>query len=149
MTLAVPAPLRIEHEELHTALRQGLRWEDATGEAARRVERLLAPHVAKEEELVMPALGFLPALAGGNLSLDMPMVIVVAEKLKTQLEDLLAEHRAIVASLELLMDAASREQHPDMVEFAQRKMLHLQIEEQVYYPMAMVVGDYVRIRFGR
>lgn len=149
MSLPVPASLRMEHEELHTALRQGSRWGDATGDAVRRVERLLESHVAKEEELVLPVLGLLPALAGGALSLEMPKAIVLAEKLRAELADLLAEHRAIVAALELLMEAANREQHPDMVEFAQSKLLHLRIEEEVYYPMTIVIGEYLKHKFGR
>lgn len=149
MELKPPAALRLEHQELHTALQQAARLGDKTGDAVRRLLRLTAVHFAKEEELALTPLGALPELAAGRLSLDMPRMIVRAEKLNAQMPDMLAEHRAIVAGLEELLQVAGGEGHVELVDVAQRLMLHLQVEEQVYYPMAIVLGEYLKLKFGR
>jgi hypothetical protein len=57
---------------------------------------------------------------------------------------MLAEHKAIVAALERLVDEASRAERSDIVEFAHKLMLHAQTEEQVMYPAALLVGRFVR-----
>jgi hypothetical protein len=62
------------------------------------------------------------------------------------LPDLLAERRVIVAALEQLMAAAETEGHTEMVEFAEKLMLHEEIEQQVSYPTAILIGKYLQYR---
>jgi hypothetical protein len=149
MDLKPPATLKLEHQELHTALQQAARLPGKTGDAVRLLLRVTDAHFAKEEELALPPLSILPELAAGKLSLDMPKAIVLAEKLNAAFPDMLAEHRAIVAGLEELLQSAGKEGHPELVDVAQRLMLHIQIEEQVTYPMAIVIGEYLKLKFGR
>jgi hypothetical protein len=76
----------------------------------------------------------------------MAAAITLAAKLHDQLPDLLAEQRVIAAALEELMAAAENEGHAELVEFAERLMLHEEIERQVSYPMAILIGKYLQLR---
>jgi hypothetical protein len=145
MELKVPVSLKLEHEELHNRLRAATRFTDETGRAALRVERLMQSHFAKEEEFALPPLGLLESLAAGSLTLDAPGVIRMVDRLRAELPDMLAEHGAIVAALELLMRAAANDGHPELIDFAERTMLHMQAEAQVTYPTALLVGAYLKL----
>lgn len=57
---------------------------------------------------------------------------------------MLAEHRDIVAALTKLVDAARAENRPEVIQFAEKLMLHAQTEEQVSYPTALLIGRYVK-----
>jgi hypothetical protein len=147
MELKVPSPLKLEHEELHNLLRAATRFKDETGGAALRVERLMQSHFAKEEEFALPPLGLLESLASGTPpSQDAAGAIRMADRLRIELPDLLAEHSAIVAALELLMRAAATDNHPDLIDFAERMMLHAQAEEQVTYPTALLIGEFLKLK---
>ena len=146
MELKTPTPLQSEHQALHAEIAKAAKLEGRTGKATRLVARLIERHFAKEEEFALPPLGLLPALAQGMIEPQMAAAITLAAKLHHQLPDLLAEQRAIVAALEELMAAAENEGHAELVEFAERLMLHEEIEQQVSYPMAILIGKYLQLR---
>jgi hypothetical protein len=72
----------------------------------------------------------------------------MTDKLKSELRQMLEEHEAIVGALKSLVAAATDEKHPEIADFARRLMHHAMIEEQVMYPAALLVGEYVRLRLG-
>jgi hypothetical protein len=147
MELKVPSPLKLEHEELHNLLRAAIRFKDETGRAALRVERLMQNHFAKEEEFALPPLGLLQSLASGALPPeDAAGAMRMADRLRVELPDMLAEHRAMVAALELLMRAAGNDNHPELIDFAERMMLHNQCAEQVTYPTALLIGEFLKLK---
>jgi len=53
-----------------------------------------------------------------------------------------------VALLEKLITAAKAEGRADVVHFAEKLMLHAQMEETVAYPAAMLVGRYVNAKLS-
>jgi hypothetical protein len=61
---------------------------------------------------------------------------------------MLSEHQDIVAALKKLIEAASAENKPDVVHFAEKLMLHAQSEEEVAYPTAMLIGRYVKSKLA-
>ena len=61
---------------------------------------------------------------------------------------MLSEHKDIVAALSKLIEAARTENKPDVVQFAEKLMLHAQTEEQVAYPTALLIGRYVKIKLA-
>ena len=61
---------------------------------------------------------------------------------------MLAEHARIVEALGRLADAAEREDNQQVAQFAEKLKLHAQTEEQVLYPAAIVVGDYLRLKLN-
>ncbi len=147
--LQVPRALEFEHQELHAQLAKATKAGGKTGEAARAVAKVLHPHFIKEEEFALPPLGLLPALAAGTATPDMSNVIAMTDKLKADLPQMLAEHKAIVGALRNLTAAAKAEKRPEYVRFAEQLQLHAQTEEQVLYPAAILVGEYVKLRLGK
>lgn len=149
MTPQVPQSLRVEHEELHAQLAEAAKSGGASGRAAGNVARLLHPHFLKEEEYALPPLGLLRELADGKVTSEMKGVVVMTDKLKAELPRMLEEHEAVVAALELLVEAARREGKTEHIHFAEKLKLHAQNEEQVLYPAAILVGEYLKMRFEK
>jgi hypothetical protein len=144
-----PQSLKTEHEELHAQLVKATQADGRTGEAARVVAKLLHAHFEKEEEYAQPPLGLLPRLADGKVTPEMEQVLALTEKLKADLPQMLQEHKAIVAALKALVDAAKQEGKPEHADFAEKLMLHAQTEEEVLYPAAILVGEYLKLKFKK
>jgi hypothetical protein len=149
MKLEIPKSLTKEHEELHETLVRATREPGPTGEAAREVARLLHPHFVKEEEFALPPLGLLAKLARGSVSNDMAEVLPMTRRLKQEFATMLAEHEQIVGALEKLRAAAKQAGQEDYDRFADVLMLHAQNEEQVLYPAALLVGEFVALKLGQ
>ena len=144
-----PESLRYEHEELHEQLDKAIRAGGATGEAARRVLEVVGPHVRLEEAFAIPPLTLLPSLASGIVPDDIAEILEKSARLKEELPGMLADHQRIVTALRRLMQAAQEEKQLGFADFARKLILHAQMEEEVLYPAAIVVGDYVRLLLGR
>jgi hypothetical protein len=76
----------------------------------------------------------------------MKEVLELTDKLKAELNQMLEEHKSIVAALQKLSAAAKKEDKMEYAEFANALMLHAQTEEDVSYPTAILIGEYVRER---
>jgi hypothetical protein len=148
MNLTTPHALKVEHEELHDTLRAGTKENGELGAAANVVAELMHPHFLKEEEYALPPLGLLGELVQGVVTPDMKDVLVLTDKLKADLNHMLAEHKSIMVALEKLAAAAEAVGKEEYVEFAEALKLHAQTEEEVTYPTAILVGEYVRLKLG-
>ena len=148
MKFTIPQPLQNEHEALHERLRQATEVGGEVGEAARTVARLMHPHFVKEDEIALPPLGLLVALARGEIAAEMAAVLELTDRLEAELPQMLAEHRGIVDALTRLREAAGRAGRDDVVAFAEALVEHAQTEEAVMYPAAILVGQVVRQRLG-
>ena len=148
MEFIIPAPLKREHEELHDALRKATKEGGAVGDAARALAKLMHPHFVKEDAYALPPLGLLPLVAKGTVTPEMAEVLKLTDKLKQDLDEMLTEHKAIVAALEKLAAAARRENKPDYVAFADKLIEHARTEELVMYPTALLIGTYIRQKLG-
>jgi hypothetical protein len=149
MKFVIPRPLKLEHEELHEQLRKATRESGALGEAGKAVAKLMHPHFVKEEEYALPPLGLLPLLAKGEVTPDMAAVLAMTDKLKAELGEMLAEHESIVAALRRLADVATRENKPEYAKFADQLILHAQTEEEVSYPTAILIGEYLKLKLNK
>lgn len=147
--IRIPAALKVEHDELHAELVKATQAGGKIGAAATAVATVLHPHFVKEEEYALPPLGLLSAAAKGEITPEMRRALVMTDQLKTELPRMLDEHKAIMAALENLKKAAETERNQDVARFAAKLMLHAQTEEQVMYPAAIVVGEYVKARLGQ
>ena len=146
MEFNIPSALTREHEELHAELAKATKERGSMGEAARSVARVLHPHFVKEEEYALPPLGLLTHLTKGEAKPEMKSVLKMTDKLKTELPQMLEEHKAIVVALEKLAGAAEKEGKTEYVDFSKKLTLHAQTEEQVLYPEAILVGEYVKMK---
>lgn len=144
MEIQVPLALRAEHEELHAELVRATQAGGRTGEAAKAVARLLHPHFVKEEEVALPPLGLLAALADGKLDPAMAEILRLTDTLDGELPQMLAEHKEIVTALHGLVDAATAEGHPAYAYFADKLIAHARMEEEVMYPAARLIGRYLK-----
>ena len=147
MEQKIPQTIEIEHEELHEELAKAMRVGGRTGEAARRVMKILQAHMARESALVRPALALLAPLAAGRIPPDADAHIERGEALRAEMPRMVEEHQMIVEALrELMRSAAEEQQHQGYAHFAQKLIAHAQSEEEVLYPAALLVGEYLKAR---
>jgi hypothetical protein len=148
MKYEIPVSLQAEHKELHENLESFTKLPGKTGMAAKEVAKILHPHFVKEEEFALPPLGLLSRLAKGEATCDMEGVIAMADKLKGDWQQMLYEHQQIAVALEKLRKAAEEEQHPDAVRFVESLKMHAKNEEEVLYPTAILIGEYVKLKLN-
>ena len=142
--MKIPDSLRLEHEQLHARLAEATRLPGRTGEAARTVAKIMHPHFLREDEYAIPPLGLLARLAKGRVTPDMAEVLPLIARLKDEMPLMIEEHRAITGALIQLGNAASEEDQRAWAEFADELRHHAQMEEEVLYPAAILVGEYVK-----
>jgi hypothetical protein len=148
MKFEIPHPLKVEHEELHAELAEATMAGGIIGRAAKGVADVLHPHFLKEEEYALPPLGLLSVLARGQVIPEMKEALTMTDRLKAELMQMLEEHKAIVAALGILTDAAKKEKKMEYARFAEKLILHAKTEEEVLYPAALLVGEYLKIRLS-
>lgn len=149
MKFKVPDSLKTEHKELHAEIENATRAGGETGERAKDVVRVLHPHFIKEEEFALPPLGVLRSLAGGTISPEMRDVIPMTERLKHDLPEMIREHEDIVKSLEALKSAAKKENKLKYADLADKIVHHAQEEEEVSYPAAILIGEYLKLKIKK
>jgi len=91
--IAIPEPIKVEHDHLHAQLKQAMQAGDKTGRAARQVQKALSGHFEEENELVMPLLGLLEPLAEGTVTEAMRPAIAMSKQVERKLPTFMAEHR--------------------------------------------------------
>ena len=103
-------------------------------------------HFREEEDFVFPPLGLLPSLASGEISEKREEVIQLTEKLKSQLAHMSVEHQLIKAHMSDLERTARKDNHAGIIAFIQDVNKHARIEEEIYFPAAILVGEYLKLR---
>lgn len=143
-----PGSSKAEHGELRETLWRAEKAGGRTGEAAVAVMKVLFPHMFMEERYAVPPLKLLPLLARGEVTPDMRSILPRVDRLKAEMPRMLEDHQLIVLALRDLMRAATEEKLPEYVQIASKIIAHAQNEEEVLYPAAILVGEYVRLRLG-
>jgi len=146
MKFEIPESLRTEHEELHEELVRAVKAGGDVGSAAKKVAEVLHPHFQREEEFALPPLGLLSILAVKKVDLEMKEVLDMTSKLKSEIGQMLNEHRDIVKALNDLAKVAKKAKKPEIVKFAEKLKVHALNEEEVLYPASLLVGRYVEER---
>jgi len=147
MEIGIPQSLKVEHEELHNQLVKATEEGGKVGEAARAVAKVLHPHFEKEEEYALPPLGILSFLSQPDkIVQEMKSVLIMTDRLKADQSHMVEEHKQIVAALDNLIDIANKENKTQVVQFAEKLKLHAQTEEQVLYPTAILIGEYLKLK---
>ena len=146
--LRIPASVRAEHQEIHQSLVAATRAPGEVGVAARALAAVLDPHFVREEQIALPPLGLLAPLARGERSQGMRAVLPLTDSLRAELPRMLREHEAIHAATVRLRDVARGRGNLPVQRLAEQLLLHAQSEEQMRYPAALLVGDFVRAQVG-
>ncbi|WP_332736189.1 hemerythrin domain-containing protein [Flavihumibacter sp.] len=142
----VPSSIKDEHQYLLDKIQRITLLPDSTGMAAGKLKDLMQHHFKEEEDMALPALGLLPLLGGGKLPYQTKEVIEMCEKLKVQLVHLDVEHQLIKAYMDELMKVATKENHPEVMELEQVLQKHAKTEEEVFFPTAILIGEYLKLR---
>jgi hemerythrin-like domain-containing protein len=72
--------------------------------------------------------------------------ILMTDRLKADLSHMIEEHNEIVAALNNLIDVSKNENKIEFVQFAEKLKLHAKTEEQVLYPTAILIGNYLKLK---
>lgn len=62
---------------------------------------------------------------------------------------MLEEHKRIVAALKNLISTAEQDKKPEYARFAEKLMAHAQTEEEVSYPTAILIGEYLKLKLNQ
>lgn len=142
----VPSSIKKEHKYLLDKIRKITLYQDSTGYEALKLYELMQHHFAEEEDYALPPLGILPLLANGKIPEQRKEIIQLCEKLKTNLSHLSAEHQLITAYANELMQAAIKENHPEVIEFEKELQKHANTEKEVIFPTAILIGEFLKIK---
>jgi hypothetical protein len=143
---AIPASLSIEHRELRATLDAMTKLPGTTGMAAFRVAELMHEHFKSEEEFAMPPLALLRPLAQGAGVPGSAAAIAMSDRLKAVWPIMLHEHKTIREALAVLAVEARVENRPEALRFVDTLTLHAQQEEELLYPAAILVGEYLKLQ---
>lgn len=141
-----PHSLRREHEELHADLARAGQMPGLLGETAREVARVMHPHFLREDEYAMPPLSLLPRLARGQVTPEMVEVLPLVARLKEEMPLMIDEHRAILGAVRTFALAAESDGDEKCIRLAAELTVHAQLEEEVLYPAAVLVGEVVKAK---
>ena len=144
--ITIPQSLQTEHKAIHDALAEATQIPGPVGAAARELEAVLGPHFRRENEIALPPLGLLAALAAGEKPAGMEEALAMSDALRKELPRMLQEHTKIRAATETLRVVAHKEKASTFEQFAEELALHARTEEEVLYPAALLVGDVIRAR---
>lgn len=147
-TIPVPKSVRAEHVAIRTALAEAVRAPGPVGAAATQLAAVLEPHMLREEEVALPPLSLLSGLMAGTI---LPAIMLTdAQALcvafKRELPRMLEQHAEIRTALVKLHAASMDAGDGDHQALAERLARHIQMEEEVLYPGALLVGEIIRAR---
>ena len=148
-TISIPQSLQHEHEEIHAALVAATKAPGRVGAAAKELAAVLDPHFERENQIALPPLGLLAALAAGATPAGAQEALVMTDALRKELPRMLEEHKRIRAATEKLRAAAREEKAAVHERLAETLASHARTEEEVLYPAAILVGDIIRARLAQ
>jgi len=142
--MQTPQSLAEEHRELHEVLARATKEGGELGRAAEELEKALAPHFKREEEIATPPLGLLPKLAREQATAEMRAVLSMTDALEHELPQMLREHEVIRAGVTRFRAEAAKAGRDEYVRFSDELAAHARQEEEILYPAAVLVGRYVK-----
>jgi len=139
-----PMSLILEHEKQTAEINKAIQSGGKTGMIAQALLEVNTEHVRKEMKFVFPQLSYLPLLAYENIVLEAEEIVRLTDVLRRELATMLAEHRQIIELAQQLRDAAEQEGKRDQVKFADDLVLHVEMQEEIVYPAALLIGEAAR-----
>lgn len=142
----VPSSIKKEHEYFLDKIYKITLFKDSTGLAAVKLNDLMQHHFTEEEDFVLPPLGLLPSLTIGKLPEQSAEVILMTERLRSQLSHMIAEHQMIKVYIDEMMHAATKDNHLEIIEFEKELHQHAKTEEEIFFPAAILIGEYLKLK---
>jgi hypothetical protein len=142
----IPEPLQVNQNEMCIALERAAHSGGRTGKAAKDLMKVLQPHLLKEEDDLLQTLGLLVPLAHNEFNAGMLEVLAKTEHLKARMFEIMREHVEIIEAAHKLLHAAHSEKKLSLVGFTERLMLRAWTDEVVFYPAAILIGEYLKLK---
>lgn len=142
----VPSSIKNSHENLLEKINKITTYKDSSRTIALKTEELMLHHFKEEEDFILPLLGLLPSLANEQKIEQTKNVILLSQKVKENLNHMSAEHQLIKAYINELKQACANENLPEIIEFENYVIKHAKSEEEVYFPAAILVGEYLKLK---
>ncbi|HEX6170187.1 MAG TPA: hemerythrin domain-containing protein [Chitinophagaceae bacterium] len=145
----VPSSIKKEHENLLDQIHRITLFRDSAGLVAIKLNDLMQHHFKEEEDFALPPLGLLSLLASGKIPEQSNEIILLTDKLPSQLTHLGVEHQLIKAFMDELRQADTNGSHPEIIEFEKELHKHANTEEEVFFPAAILIGEYLKLKVTR
>jgi hypothetical protein len=136
--------LRLAHDEARAAFGRAKTEEGPIAHAAKRAAQLYLPHFEREEKALFPVLELVPELAQGHVRLEMAKLLPPISQFGVRHDPLKIEHQWILSAVDDLLRTAHMEKNKELVDIAHTLKEHERIEDEVAYPAAMMIGNYLR-----
>jgi hypothetical protein len=148
LSLELPEALQLSHAQFSAGVINLARAGRRTKSVAETITKLLEPHLQHEETKVLQILGLLAPLAAGQFD---PAWLDVSEweELEANESVLHLEHRKLVAAGEKLLAIGREEDTGDTLDFAERLLLRIRLDEEVFYRAALFIRNYLRLRANK
>lgn len=106
------------------------------------LNEVMTKHFNKEEKYALPPLGLLLTLSEGNWELSEDIIVEMTHFLNSHIAELKQEHENITKHLLELKTIAEKENYVDLKRFINELEIHMELEDQVLYPTAILIGNY-------
>jgi hypothetical protein len=147
--LELPEALQLSHARLSATLTEISRKGGRTTAVADMIGKILKPHLEQEDEKVLRILGLLAPMAAGQVDPEWIKDDSEWEELERNESTLHLEHQKLVRMGEELLAIARAEDARDVLDFAERLLLRIRLDEEVFYPAALFVRNHLRLRAGK
>lgn len=142
---SLPEALRLSHAQLNAGLLKAMQTKGQTMIAADELAPLLEAHLQKEDTQVLHALGLLEPLAANAVDLSVAGDFSELDNLEASESSLREEHTALMRAVEKLRAAARAENADEVLEFTERLLLRIRLDEEILYPAALLIRNYLRL----
>jgi hypothetical protein len=132
------------HDDIRTQLAAATAEPEPIGEAARHLAKVCLPHLALVEETAFPAFAMLQTLFSGGERADSSELLALIDDFSGSHDDLIKQNQSMVFVIDPLWEAAYEEGNREVVAFTRNLRSHKRIEEQVLFPVLLLIGKYLQ-----
>lgn len=133
--------LDTEHEELLEGLGEVARRKDEVGRIFDEVLRLFRSHMDKENQTIVPLLGYLRERLGDFNNQELKSLRKAAADFETGYPGMLEEHLEISRLIKMAMDEIGEKPDKMPLHLSHELLHHVSLEEELLYPAAFASGD--------
>lgn len=145
----VPSSIKETHASLLEQVHNLTLHKDKSTQIALTLETLMLHHFKEEENFILPPLGLLPLLAKGELPKESKEIILLCEKMKSQMDHMSVEHQMIKVHIDELKQASKKENLAEIIEFEKEVIKHAISEEEIFFPTAILIGEYLKLKTAK